>query len=309
MDAKSNQLSIHGKITAMNYFMRHKFTQNMTLVFNHVDAWVVAMISAGLALLVHDGLSTATLYLLAAITLGYWAAFALNDYYDAPFDAQDNEKGSRSFFVQRQVTGKKIALWSAFLTLLVTPAFLQFGLRGFLVLAVCLLIAWAYSAPPLRLKNRPIIDLITHATFVETFPYLMVLFLLDGKWMPVDGAIIVCTTLASLSSQLENQIGDYAIDRLQERNFTVMFGLNTAVWLLRLTTIGLVCAFTFFTFAEVIPLAFVPFGVVCLPIMWHRLRHSTPRPRWMTIWIVLAAGLYMVGLLLYWVAPPSITVL
>jgi 4-hydroxybenzoate polyprenyltransferase len=49
-------------------------------------------------------------------------------------------------------------------------AFGQFGWIGWLLWVVSCFIAWAYSAPPLRLKMRPGFDLLTHAMFVQTFP-------------------------------------------------------------------------------------------------------------------------------------------
>ena len=45
-------------------------------------------------------------------------------------------------------------------------------------MALSLLVMWTYSGRPFRLKSRPGLDLLTHALFVESYPYMVTLLLL-----------------------------------------------------------------------------------------------------------------------------------
>jgi hypothetical protein len=71
------------------------------LISNHMDAWQVALVIATLPLLIHGAIRRETAVLALAIGVGYWFAFALNDYFDAPFDRLDEQKAQRNFFVQQ----------------------------------------------------------------------------------------------------------------------------------------------------------------------------------------------------------------
>jgi 4-hydroxybenzoate polyprenyltransferase len=75
----------------------------LNLIVNHMDAWQVALVIAMLPLLIHEAVRLETAVLALAIGVGYWFAFALNDYFDAPFDSIDQLKARRNFFVQRPI--------------------------------------------------------------------------------------------------------------------------------------------------------------------------------------------------------------
>jgi hypothetical protein len=85
-------------------------------------------------------------------------------------------------------------------------------LAGWLLWLVSGLVAWAYSAPPLRLKMRPGLDLLTHALFVQTFPYVVSLVLIRARWGLLDWVLLAILFLASLTAQLEQQARDFVVD-------------------------------------------------------------------------------------------------
>src|SRR5690606_36053575 len=152
------------------------------LISNHMDPWQVALVIATLPLLIHGAIRRETAVLALAIGVGYWCAFALNDYFDAPFDRLDEQKAQRNFFVQQPTPRWLVAVFSVVLLAVVAAAFAPFGPLGWLLWLVSCLVAWAYSAPPLRLKMRPGLDLLTHALFVQTFPYVMSMVLIRASW-------------------------------------------------------------------------------------------------------------------------------
>lgn len=209
------------------------------LLINHLDAVLLTFVIGGLCLLLHDALDGRTFLLLLGMALVAWLAFAYNDLRDAPYDAQDAQKRRRNYFAQQgdrlhwQVAAP-IALSLGLLT------FAQFGGRGLLLIGVALVALWAYSAPPLRLKRRPVFDLLTHALFVQTFPYLTCLLVIGAAWQAIDYLLLALFFLSSLSAQLEQQARDYKVDRRTERNFTTQIGLRASLRLLKLSTVSLV---------------------------------------------------------------------
>jgi lycopene elongase/hydratase (dihydrobisanhydrobacterioruberin-forming) len=245
------------------------------LLLNHLDAWGIAFIIAALALINHDAVNWQTTLLLLAITGGYWLAFVINDYFDAPFDAHHQEKGSGNFFVQAPGVG----LSRAALLLIVLPviglilfAFLQFGRRGLFMLVICLVVIWGYSAPPLRLKNRPGLDLLAHGLFVETFAYFVCLFLIQASWNRLDYVILLLAFLSSTAAQLEQQLRDFEVDRRTGHTFTTVVGKEKTTLLLKLITLLILLIAFLGIGGGIIPPYLWPIAVIAMPTLIGRLR-------------------------------------
>lgn len=250
------------------------------LFLNHADAWQVALVIATLAILIHDAVKWQTIILLAAITTGYWLAFAVNDFYDASYDAADEVKARRNFFVQAgHLSAKRIGLVFLGITCLLLLAFAQFGWRGTVVMALSYFIMWAYSAPPLRIRNRPGWDLLVHALFVQTFPYLISLFLIGATWTSLDTAIVAIVFLASLTAQLEQQVRDYEVDQKTGHNFATWAGIKETIVLLKITTAACILVALASVLVGAIPLFMLPFGLIGLPALLHRFIRRPNQPR------------------------------
>ena len=64
-----------------------------------MDAWGLTFVIITLFLLVHEEINFPSIYLMLAITSMYWLAFAVNDYYDVPYDALDTSKSNNNAFI------------------------------------------------------------------------------------------------------------------------------------------------------------------------------------------------------------------
>lgn len=259
-----------------------------------MDAWQVALVIATLPLLIHGAIRWETAVLALAIGVGYWYAFALNDYFDAPFDRLDDQKARRNFFVQQLTPGWLVVVFSLALLALLAAAFAPFGLLGWLLWLVSCLVAWAYSAPPLRLKMRPGLDLLTHALFVQTFPYIMSMVLIRASWGLLDWVLLAILCLASLTAQLEQQARDFAVDVQAGGNFTTWLGQERVVQGLRgITAVCLLIALVF-VLSGTIPWFLLPFGLIGLPALLHRFWRSaeTPRSERLVLFSTTAGFLY-----------------
>jgi hypothetical protein len=138
---------------------------------------------------------------------------------------------------------------------------------------------WSYSAPPLRFKSRPGLDLILHTLFVQTFPYYATLYVLDLPWLPVDYVLLATFFLASLTAQLEQQVRDYELDRQTDTNFTIQVGLPITTLLLRFVTLLLMLNFLVNVLLGNIPTYLVPFAFIAMPILTHRFIRKRQQPR------------------------------
>lgn len=272
------------------------------LLFNHFDAWVVASVSCAVGLMVHGAWHGRGLTLLAAVGFGYWLAFALNDYYDAPADAQDPRKQWRNFFVRYPLRPWQFGAAVVLLCVPLAIVFSQFGWRGGAVLVLALLIMWGYSAPPLHFKNRPGVDLLIHALFVQTFPYFMGAFVPGGRGGGTDAAIISVALLSSVTAQLEQQVRDFAGDTAAGiRNFATRYGLALTAALLRWGTIALLGVSAGAFIGRALPLILLPIWFIALPALTHRLTRDPAAPRserlvYASVMVGLAYAVVMVAL-------------
>lgn len=253
--------------------MVHKYPHKrifLKLFSNHMDAWQVALVIAALPLLIHGAIRLETAALVLAIGVGYWFAFALNDYFDAPDDRLDGRKARRNFFVQVSMRGWMIALFSVALLAVEAIIFAQFGWLGWLLWAISCFVAWAYSAPPLRLKARPGMDLFTHALFVQTFPYFICLVLIRADWGLLDLVLLAILFLASLTAQLEQQARDFGVDAQTGGTFTTRIGLDRVLRGLKLATAVCLLVALVAVLSGIIPWFLLPFGLIGLPALLHR---------------------------------------
>lgn len=242
-----------------------------------IDAWGPAAISAGLALVVHDTVTPKTLVLIVAVGVLYWLGYAVNDCFDAPCDARDPDKAVTNPFVGYRASPRVLRIAAAVVMGGLLGVFSTFGIRGVVLFGVGSIVMWAYSAPPLRLKRRPGLDLLTHAAFVLTFPYLLVCLLIDQPWSDLDRLLLGLGFVASLGGQLNQQIRDFDVDRWTEGNFTTTVGLRTSILWLRLTTVFTLGVIIAGLVAGVLPMVALPLVILCLPALSNRLR---ARPNW-----------------------------
>ncbi len=250
---------------------RDMFVKHVSkLIFNHADAWGITLIIGIVALVGHESFKLELLGVPVVMAFCYWLGFAVNDYFDAPFDAQEAKKGARNFFVGVKITRPQATIAFIAVSIALGIFFAQFGVKGAVVIAFGLLAIWAYSAPPLRLKSRPIADLVMHMFFVQTFPYLATMLLVGLTWTRFDTALVSIFVLTSLSAQLEQQIRDYAVDVLTDRNFTVTFGRQVSSRLMLVASGTLILLFAYYIIVGILPIFLLPFGLIFLPMLVHR---------------------------------------
>lgn len=242
----------------------------LSLIINHADAWGLTCTITSLGLILHGNFTLQHIPLLLAVTVSYWMGFAVNDYFDAKYDGADVKKASRNFFCQVHVPKEMLFGSVLLIQVAVFIVFASYGMRGVLMYAVAILVMWAYSASPIRLKNRPGLDLLTHALFVQTFPYWVAIAVPKTSWDRIDGGLLLMFILASLAAQLEQQVRDFHVDSQFESNFTIWFGLKPTRLLLKFITTLLGIHVIAMIVLGVLPTFLLPYILIAMPIMLHR---------------------------------------
>lgn len=267
-------------------------------LLNRIDAWGVTLMVCMIAFYLHDAVRLQTVVLSLAMAGMYWLGYAVNDYFDAPFDSHDKSKVRHNVFVNHPVSSRNAKAGFLVIGFLFLLAFTQFGLRGMVIFGVSVFVLWAYSAPPFRLKSKPGLDLLTHALFVQTFSYLSCLILIKAEWTQLDLVLLGVNFLASLSGQLAQQLRDFEVDSSTDTNFATTVGRGLTLTCLRVVTAAVVILVVVTLISGIMPLYMAPFAVAFIPAAAQRLRgYSGPGIRRFVPYITVAALFYLVLLL------------
>lgn len=242
-----------------------------------IDAWGVTYVITASVLVIHDALRLQTWLLVTAVTANYWLGYWLNDYFDAGHDSQDEHKARQNLFVQQPGARRLVLIVAGAVFGISALVFLSFGWRGMLVLLMNFLVMWAYSAPPLRLKSRPGLDLLTHALFVQTWPYFICMWLTGSIWTPFDGILLGILFLSSLSGQLNQQVRDFEVDSRTDTNFATRVGLAKTMLLLKVCASAALVLGALALINGSVPWHFLPLGLLALPKTAHQIRHRLHR--------------------------------
>ena len=148
-------------------------------------------------------------------------AFIINNIEDAVDDARDPEKGHRNVISSGALQRKEGLLIAAATLIMAFLLFAASGSRTLVIGIVTLILAYFYSAPPLRLKARPITDVVTHALMLSGLLIMAGYFAYDRE-PQVVWLVIAAAVLFSAYGQFYNQVDDYDVDKESGLNNTVV---------------------------------------------------------------------------------------
>ncbi|MEJ2087429.1 MAG: UbiA family prenyltransferase [Gammaproteobacteria bacterium] len=263
---------------------------------HRADAWGVAIVLGVVAMLLHSAFGAPGCALTATLSFAYLFGYLVNDYFDAPEDARDVQGEHRNLFVLHPVSQTFARVAFGLSAAVVLAGFLTFGRAGLMWFGMSIAVIWSYSAPPVRLKSRPGLDLVTHAVFVQTYPYLLFLVLLELDITALDYFILAVCFLSSLSGQLAQQIRDYQVDLLTGATFTTRWGLRPARYLLSAITLALGAVVLAGFLFGLMPLTLLPFVVLFVPVFLMRIRGVGRTSRAYAVWSVVTALGYIAWL-------------
>lgn len=141
--------------------------------------------------------------------------FVVNNYYDVEIDR--NHQGKAAADTNPLAAGQvsRQGTWRLMLLLLLLPALLAIsaGWIGWILVALCAGALTLYSAKPFRLKDRLIVDIVTHGLMFGGLPVLAGYALAGGTPGAVVSlvAALIATTVC-MEALVAHEINDYAED-------------------------------------------------------------------------------------------------
>lgn len=148
-------------------------------------------------------------------------AFMINDVVDAPDDARDPVKTASNVISQGILTVREGNVLSGGIFLLSAILFFTGGWLSFLAGLSTLVLSFLYSAPPARLKARPIVDVISHVLMLSALLMLSGYLIYDSD-LGSAWWVMLAVTFASAYGQFYNQVDDFETDKLAGLKNTAM---------------------------------------------------------------------------------------
>jgi 4-hydroxybenzoate polyprenyltransferase len=153
--------------------------------------------------------------------------FAINNYYDIESDIKNPRRIKVNAIASGKIS-KKISL-SLIIMFAIIPLIISilYKLEIFFFCAFLLFEGWAYSAFPLRIKSRPVLDILWH--ILGFFSYVMWGSFIAGSITLLNWLMAISLGVWSSVAQIGNHICDYSFDKDSgTMTFAVWVGLDKA---------------------------------------------------------------------------------
>lgn len=162
----------------------------------------------------------------AIVTFLLAFGFSVNDVFDTKEDKYHS--GKENLLVSKKISFPKGLVFSVSLGIFGLALSTLFGLRIFLFCLVAFLLGFFYSAPPIRFKGRPFLDLISHGLFAGALIFFFPILVFNKNLEFLHYLIGFSFFYLSAMAELRNHLEDYEIDKKA--------GLKTVVAILRYET-------------------------------------------------------------------------
>lgn len=146
--------------------------------------------------------------------------YMFNDLEDAEDDYHDAEKRMRNPIASGEITRRQSYLFSMFLLSVGLLLLLSIGPFVFLLGIIYAFVGFVYSWRSLRLKSRPIFDLVSHVLFLGVLQFLTTY----AAFRPLDLFVVPFLMIivpVSLMNEVIHEMIDFDVDKKTKINNTV----------------------------------------------------------------------------------------
>jgi len=153
--------------------------------------------------------------------------FAINNYYDIDTDKENPRRAHLNALASGNISKQTGITFN--LIFIVIPLVLSLFITRevFVFCAFLILWMWVYSAPPLRLKGRPGLDILWH--FIAFLALVLWGSYLAGSVSLITLLVAVSLGIFGCFAQIDNHIHDYPFDKASgSKTFAVWIGLHNA---------------------------------------------------------------------------------
>jgi len=220
-----------------------------------VGSWLGWVISFGFGS-IFLGLPSLERFLVVLFAFSFATAsiFILNQYFDRKED-QENAFKSDLPVAAGRITARTALIFSLLLIILCLVLVILVDVNLLSLFLIYLVFGTAYSAPPFRLKNAPVVDFVVSGVGGGFMPFLMGLELTDRLSSDILLIVlgVVPLMLIHCGGHIIQAVGDYEVDRkMGVHTFVVRYGRKNGV---------LVAGFMFLL-AGFLPLVYSVFGLL-----------------------------------------------
>lgn len=191
------------------------------------------------------------IWLIYFALIGY--AFVVNNYYDVEIDRLHRKKAESN---KNPLASGAISSRGVQITMLVlvgvTSLSLGFGILGFALVLLNLLLVTAYSGGP-RLKDVPVLDIVTHGLMFGAVPFLAGFALVQGE---VTYEAILLTALPFLlgcQALIAHQVVEYEMDIDSTKTTITRLGQGKGLLLLGVLAVASIVILLYVTDAASLP--------------------------------------------------------
>ncbi|MHA1543153.1 MAG: UbiA family prenyltransferase, partial [Candidatus Hodarchaeales archaeon] len=163
-----------------------------------------------------------------------------NDYFDAPHDSLDPKKKKRNIFCSNKLHNNRFSGYLLlFLPFGISIVFsFLLGLEIFFISILTILIGFFYSAPPIRFKEVPVADTVTHGIYVGGYFFLLgglvITPLSSLLSQPLFLGFLLLSFLDMSAIQFNSQLIDFEVDsKSNQRTTSLLVGKQNSVLILR----------------------------------------------------------------------------
>jgi len=206
--------------------------------------------------------------------------FAVNNYYDIDTDKENPRRAHLNAMASGKISKQTGMLLN--LIFIVIPLVLSFFYTRevFVFCALLIFWMWVYSAPPLRLKGRPGLDILWH--FIAFLALVLWGSYLAGSVSMINILVAVSLGIFGCFAQIDNHIHDYPFDKASgSKTFAVWIGINKACVALKLLfiiyiffLIPLIVLFSFYSYLTILILC----GGIIVSLLIIKIKKSTLVP-------------------------------
>ena len=221
--------------------------------------------------------------------------FAINNYHDIDTDKENPRRATLNAMASGKIskhTGMLVILLFIIIPLVLS---LFYKLEVFVFCAALVLWMWAYSAPPLRLKSRPGLDILWH--FIAFLALVLWGSYLAGSVSLMSMLVAVSFGFFGCFAQIDNHIHDYPFDKASGSNtFAVWIGLHKATIALKLSFLlylfFLIPLIVLFSFSSSLSILILCAGIGA-SLLIIKIKKSTLAPSLYSVNIFFGGSVYL----------------
>lgn len=191
--------------------------------------------------------------------------FAINNYYDIDTDKENPRRAALNALASGTISKRAGMIYLLLFILIPLVVSLVYSWMVFVFCSLLIVWMWMYSAPPLRLKSRPGVDILWH--FIVFFALVLWGSYLAGSVSLISILLAVSLGVFGCFAQIDNHIHDYQFDKASgSTTFAVWIGLPNSKRALVLTfliyIVFLIPLIIFFSFNTFLTILVVGGGIV-----------------------------------------------